>query len=409
MSADVLPSQSESPEAALTAALTASATPVGKRIHLVCQGADRSGGAEIYTRRLVSELTGRGYDATLICFRADADVEEHCRIERITRHRGWSTPGCWRFGSLGRPTHYRRELRSLPLNSPDVAIVGDALLAKAYRSAFPHVPLVYVPHSLVAPIEIRSYGYQSRWQERTEAWLYERHERWLLNEAAATIRFTETACDTMRSHYGDRIQPRFRVFPPATDLPSLRPKPAGRSTVGLLFVGRLVESKNVAFSLRSLAQNLASDWRFDVVGDGPERTTLESLAKELGVEDRVAFHGHVQDVNRYYQDADLLVFPSKLEYAPLAVLEAMANGLSTLTIRGDQRRYRNANHEIVTDGVDGFLAADEADFRDQLSRLLDSPERLEAAGAAARQTAVARHSWERHMVGYDTAFREVLG
>ena len=59
---------------------------------------------------------------------------------------------------------------------------------------------------------------------------------------------------------------------------------------GLLFVGRLTEQKGVDKLLRALARQRVPA-RLDVVGDGPEADALRTLAGELGIADRVRWHG----------------------------------------------------------------------------------------------------------------------
>src|SRR5699024_4418430 len=78
------------------------------------------------------------------------------------------------------------------------------------------------------------------------------------------------------------------------DLPSPpppSPDPSEDAPVRLLFVGRVIRTKGVRDAIRALA--LLRDRRlvFDVVGDGFDREACESLAGELGVADRVHFHG----------------------------------------------------------------------------------------------------------------------
>lgn len=69
---------------------------------------------------------------------------------------------------------------------------------------------------------------------------------------------------------------------------------------------------------------LKKDYAFIVVGDGPERLALESLALELGVEKRFKVLGFRSNGYRYLPHFDFYVLPSRSEGMPLALLEAMA-------------------------------------------------------------------------------------
>jgi glycosyltransferase involved in cell wall biosynthesis len=98
------------------------------------------------------------------------------------------------------------------------------------------------------------------------------------------------------------------------------------ATVGV--VGRLVTEKGCDYFLRAAAEVLP---RFPVtkflfIGDGPERESLELLARQLGIHENVVFLGHCNDMPRMYASLDFCVLPSLLEGMPMTVLEAMASG-----------------------------------------------------------------------------------
>jgi glycosyltransferase involved in cell wall biosynthesis len=64
-----------------------------------------------------------------------------------------------------------------------------------------------------------------------------------------------------------------------------------------------------------------------LVGDGPDRSRLEAMARRCGVHDWIHFAGHRADVAPYYGLADVVVLPSWTEGSPNVLLEAMAAGL----------------------------------------------------------------------------------
>ena len=94
----------------------------------------------------------------------------------------------------------------------------------------------------------------------------------------------------------------------------------------LLFVGRLVKFKGAADLIE--AMKLLEGCELKIVGDGPDRAMLESIATGLPV----TFHGLVHDCMPFYDGADLFVFPSypSLEGQGQTPLEAMARGLPSL-------------------------------------------------------------------------------
>jgi glycosyltransferase involved in cell wall biosynthesis len=104
-----------------------------------------------------------------------------------------------------------------------------------------------------------------------------------------------------------------------------------------LGVGRFVTKKNWHTLLQAYASfrlhNPASDWRLILVGDGPERSSLQRLAAETGMDNLVTFPGFAsqETLARIYALAGALVLPSRYgETWGLVVNEAMACGLPVL-------------------------------------------------------------------------------
>ncbi len=97
-------------------------------------------------------------------------------------------------------------------------------------------------------------------------------------------------------------------------------------------------------------------WELDVAGDGPERRGLERLALDLGISDRVVFHGQINEaaVHELVARADVYVSMAESDGVSIALLEAMALGTTPVLVDIE------ANRTWVDDGVNGALAAPEA-------------------------------------------------
>jgi glycosyltransferase involved in cell wall biosynthesis len=97
----------------------------------------------------------------------------------------------------------------------------------------------------------------------------------------------------------------------------------------LIFIGRLIPLKGCDLALRGAAPLLRSGAaHLTVVGDGPERESLQQLSKDLGVEDAVSFEGWLSNPETLdqLQRADVLVFPSLREFGGTVVFEALGLG-----------------------------------------------------------------------------------
>ena len=141
-------------------------------------------------------------------------------------------------------------------------------------------------------------------------------------------------------HYGlDDLPAAWGVNPP-DDVP------AGARV--LLSVARLTGQKGVDVAVRALPL-LPDDTVLVVLGEGPERATLEALARELGVADRVFLPGRVPDVAAWLRRATVFVHPARWEGFGLGVLEAMLAGLPVVASRV------SSLPELVIDGETGVL------------------------------------------------------
>ncbi len=135
------------------------------------------------------------------------------------------------------------------------------------------------------------------------------------------------------------------------DSPSDYKKSFSSKGANILFAGRLIESKGVQDLIRGL--NLIGDnigeYHLDVVGSGPYKSELESLANQM-IPGKVSFVGFVNNIEEYYKKADLCVFPSyEFEGLMNVVIESMSFGCPVITTSG------NGNEEIIEDGVDGYI------------------------------------------------------
>lgn len=192
---------------------------------------------------------------------------------------------------------------------------------------------------------------------------------------------------------------RVRTVRLGTDVPSaLVQRPPGPPRI--VTVAHLVARKRHADVLQALTQ--LPDVHYDVIGDGPERAGLEALARDLGVADRVRFHGQLapDDALREARRCDVLVLPSTDEAFGVAYIEAMAAGLPAIGRRGE-----SGPDEIAGLGP-GMLRTDGTDLPQLVRRALDEREHL---GRAARATVLAHFTWERCGKATVDAYASVLG
>ena len=151
----------------------------------------------------------------------------------------------------------------------------------------------------------------------------------------------------------------------------------------LLFVGQINWKKNLRRVLEACAR-LEKPFRLILAGQGPHEKDARHLAEKLGIADRTQFTGHITDpdaLNALYRNADLFLFPSLYDNAPLVVREAAAVGTPSVTVRGSSAA------ECIVDGENGLLCEDDSDDLARVIRAaLSDREALRRMGENARDT-----------------------
>lgn len=173
-----------------------------------------------------------------------------------------------------------------------------------------------------------------------------------------------------------------------------------RDRYRILFVGRLVEKKGVDVLLRALPivrENFPAV-HVTIVGDGPERSCLESLAQELGVVEVVEFAGRKPnaEIVDFYRSAGVFAMPSIIaadgdqEGLGLVAVEAMGCGCPV--IASDLA----AIQDVVSDGVTGILfrAGDHEALAAALLKLFDDQVLADSLAVSARQYVIDRYDWD---------------
>jgi glycosyltransferase involved in cell wall biosynthesis len=149
--------------------------------------------------------------------------------------------------------------------------------------------------------------------------------------------------------------------------------------------------------------------RLDIVGDGFDRAACEKLTAELGLADRVRFHGRVprEDVDGFYRAADIFVFPSYREPGGSVVFEAMSQGLPLIVSdRGGPGHMVDEScgirlHPIAPGQYAGDLAA-------AITRLVRDPDLRRTLGAGARERAAKIALWDSKVARLEEIHHEML-
>jgi glycosyltransferase involved in cell wall biosynthesis len=205
--------------------------------------------------------------------------------------------------------------------------------------------------------------------------------RWLVRKSDGFLAYGSLARDYLLSLGADpgRIHIAWNTVDTDRFLRLSLPRgPLASEPLRLLTVGYLERRKRVDLALRAVAAT--PNTLLEIAGDGSERGALETLARELGVSDRVRFLGNVpyEALPARYEASHGFLFPTERDIWGLVLVEAMAAGKACVaSVRA------GATRDLVTDGVTGF-AVDFEDTAAVAGRIAALRERVPELGAAAR-------------------------
>jgi D-inositol-3-phosphate glycosyltransferase len=381
-------------------------------------GGNKAGGLNVYVLGLARQLAALGCRVDIFSRKAGRDVPEvvdlapglravhlragpvrHLRPESIFKHLDAFEAAlldfCARDGAAFDVIHSHYWLSGL---------VGEALKQRW------HVPHVTMFHTL-GEIKNRASVGEHEPDLRIGA------EAHIIAGVDRVICATEQERALLAQLYAaDRA--KVTVIPLGVDLERFQPvdKAEARAALGLkderivLFVGRLEPLKGVDILINAAAL-LESDVDCSVLivgGDESSRAQmarLRGLARERGIEERVAFVGAVDHdkLPLYYSAADVCVVPSHYESFGLVAVEAMASGLPVVASRV------GGLTGTVKDGETGYLIPwlCPEPFAERIELLLDNEPLRRNLGEAARE-AVGRYRWESVVAAVLDVYRELL-
>lgn len=210
----------------------------------------------------------------------------------------------------------------------------------------------------------------------------------------------------VNSRYTARLLPRFvapkaGVLYPGVDPGISRdlPRPASAHSPTILFVGRLVERKGADDLIRAYASMRGEhpDLVLEIVGDGPDKGRLKSLAAELGVGGYVRFFGTLtgQALYERYSSADVFAMPSRTERNDVegfgtVFLEEGVFGRPSIGTRS------GGIPEAVVHGMTGLVVPerDVGALRNALRELLANEDERRTLGENARKYVLSSFTWE---------------
>jgi glycosyltransferase involved in cell wall biosynthesis len=243
-------------------------------------------------------------------------------------------------------------------------------------------------------------------------------ERWLGKHTDALIAISPQVRRDLLETHGVAREEQLRLIPLGFNLDRLlavsqKDREQARASfqvppeaIMVTTVGRLTGIKQHTLFLE-MADRLAkrsARFMFLVVGDGELRTSLESRVKELGLGSRVRFLGWRGDLENIYGATDIFVLTSRNEGTPVALIEAMAAGVASVST--DVGGVR----DVVAGPHLGSLVpfGDAAALADAVAALADAPARRAEVGLAGRASVRERFHASRLVEDIRTLYWQLL-
>ncbi|MGM7670488.1 glycosyltransferase [Microbacterium sp. A93] len=366
-------------------------------------------GAARFAERLAAGLVQRGHDVHVVApntkYRRATPATEVIEGEPMTLHRlpsvRWMPHDWLRFVWPWRSTHYARKV--LDSVKPDIVhiqshiIIGRGL---AHVAAERGIPVIATNHVMAENLLDHS---------MFPKFIDDLILKWALGEAKRTFDLTR-AITTPTRRAADFLEQTIEVqgvipISCGIDRTQYTPVIAPREKNRIIFVGRLTAEKQVEVILQAMTKlDPAFETTFDIVGGGDQRKNLERLSAELGLSDRVTFHGRTTDaeLRALLSRASLFVIASIAELQSIATMEAMASALPIVAANAV------ALPHLVQSGENGYLF-EPGDADELAARMTDvlttSPEKY-ARMQQASLDGVLVHDINRTLDTFEALYRD---
>jgi glycosyltransferase involved in cell wall biosynthesis len=172
----------------------------------------------------------------------------------------------------------------------------------------------------------------------------------------------------------------------------------------LLFVGQHIWEKNLKFLIESLSLLRNENYVTYFIGEGYAKQEMIRMVKQLGLEEKVKFLGQVYDrheLQQIYASANLFLFPSLYDNAPLVVREAAMMHTPALLLEG------STASEVIKNNFNGFLSENNVHkYAERINEITANPQLQETVGSMAAST-ICR-PWENIVEEVNDRYQELI-
>ena len=364
------------------------ASPARRILHVLAPGT--IGGVGTVVLHLSTAQRAAGHDARVALFLGASGHPVAAALEEA---------GITVYPLVAPPRAYLRQRRLLAACCRDVR--PDVVHTHGYHA---DVLGAQVVRALGIPTTTTLHGFTGGDRKNR---LYEVLQRWAARRSGAAVAVSRPLADLLARSGVPRS--RLHVVPNAI-APASSPldRAAARAALGVPgdgfrigWVGRLSAEKGPDLMLRALSALGEPAVMLSVLGDGPDITSLRTLAARLGVASQVRFHGPVPGASRLLRAFDAVVLSSRTEGTPMVMLEAMAAAVPVVaTAVGGVPDLAGGTASLVPPEDPDALAA-------ALRALVDAPARRARLGESGARRVAADYATEPWVRRYDAVYSSI--
>lgn len=263
-------------------------------------------------------------------------------------------------------------------------------------------------HELGIPFIVSVHGLDVFSERQAGPWL----QGWARKDSMRVYRAAERiVCISRRVSQvlPSALRDKARIIHNGVDTDVFAPRHEEASGGRILAVGNLIPTKGHALLVHAFASVLKAvpEAELQIMGDGPERARLQTLAASLAISSRVIFHGRQPRpaVARAMQNCSIFALPSHYEGLGCVYLEAMACGKPAIACAGQ------GIEDVIRDGQNGLLvpADDTNALTAALIAVLQDSRLRRRLGSAARDTIFQGHTLEHQARKLADVYQECIG
>lgn len=306
------------------------------------------GGIERGFTTLANYFSGQGFQVTvLLLFKSDHFFQPDYKIRIIEP--GYRRKKYYKYYYAGRTILYlRKKLREI---NPDVIVsFGE------WINPF----VIFSTRGLNYPVFV----FDRMSPHLRLGFVIDNAKKLFYKKASGIIAQTPFAAEVIRRKTGAK---NISVIP--NPLHALNYPPLAKKNQ-ICTLGRLSKEKGHKYLIEAFSGLKHKEWTLHIIGDGPERSSLENLTRSLFISDRVIFYGHLPDFTEILSQSQIFVLPSLSEGFPNALIEAMSVPLACIS-----SDCVSGPADIINPGENGMLVppGDINGLSEAMNDLIENP------------------------------------